>query len=226
MFRAAELRLPKGKAWVCIVEGIVHSSQTQRWSETQIQSRGGGGSVGAHGGYVQAPRLTSSVTNHAVTAFWIHEPDHKKDYSIELANSSFAVADGQIVRICWSAPVGTERGDYLLARNINADVTQDLKAGEWFSWAKENGLADASIVQKLFKRGIPVAWACFLIWMIKGFWTMGDHEWAFWFAIASIPLWLIVTLVARGAVELIAGRRWRARHGAAIRAQYIKLFTA
>lgn len=66
------------------------------YSETSVHSSGGGGYVGSTGGYVSAPRVSSTSTHHM--KFWIRGSDGRET-PFELVNSNIPLRVGQTLSI-------------------------------------------------------------------------------------------------------------------------------
>ena len=100
--------------WVSHAAGVIVGSKI--WSETQVQSSGGGGFVGKHGGYVEAPKVSSTVTKQL--EFFLKEPEGK-EHRINLQNVDFSVRDGNRVIAVWGSPTGEDRGPYCHVENLD-----------------------------------------------------------------------------------------------------------
>jgi len=70
-----------------------------KYSETHVSSSGGGGYVGKHGGFVNAPQVNSTVvTNHE---FWIKK-DNGVEESVQLSGADIPLREGQKVTAIFS----------------------------------------------------------------------------------------------------------------------------
>ncbi len=104
----------KQDPWILWEAGIVVGSKV--WSETNVQSSGGGGFVGKHGGYVAAPTISSSTTTKL--EFFIKN-SIGKETRINLQNVNFSVRDGNRVIAVWGSPSGEDRGPYCHLENLD-----------------------------------------------------------------------------------------------------------
>lgn len=90
---------------------------SDKYSETQISSSGGGGYVSTHGGHVSAPRIhSSSVTNHE---FWIKTEDGlEKD--VQLRGVDIPLRPGQKITLISAGRKGAEKAWYSVLVNHSA----------------------------------------------------------------------------------------------------------
>jgi hypothetical protein len=127
-----------GKAWFGISDGVVHDYQFNAWASTQVRSSGGGGYVGASGGHVSAPVVTTSTQHHMRTSFWIN--DGQNDTNVVL-DSDFAVTNGHRVRLIWGGANGSKDGQYLFLRNVTTGSIYSYKDDyALYKWAVKNRL--------------------------------------------------------------------------------------
>ena len=99
------------------VTGEVLSSS--KFSETQVWSSGGGGSVGPNGGQIAAPTIHSkAITNHE---FWILTADGKEK-PIQLNDVNIPLKEGQKITLIAAKDVeDAENGFISVLINHNAD---------------------------------------------------------------------------------------------------------
>lgn len=88
-----------------------------KYSETYISSSGGGGYVGQHGGYVNAPAIHSStILNHE---FWIKTKDGLEK-SIKLQNIDIPLRVGQKITLITAGIKGKDSKWYFVLVNHNS----------------------------------------------------------------------------------------------------------
>ena len=158
MPRYTEVEAPTGRAWVKVVSGQVINQQTQRWSETKVHSSGGGGTVVNGSGYIKAPTVHSTVTEHDQHEFWLRD-DEGLEHHVSLRNQSFRVSPGQRIKVAWGGSVkdkGKGRGRYFFAKNYNSREFFDLNKDEWVSWLSKVGLLRYPILYRLLFYWIPL----------------------------------------------------------------------
>lgn len=144
------VRMPSGSMWLRIADGVVVSQQ--KWSETEVYSSGGGGYVHQGTGVVHAP-VISSVTSEQ-HEFWVREPDGS-EVPVRLADAGFAVREGQRVKVAWGAKQGRSRGAFLIGRNYATDDSQAF-IGNWWRWARSEGLVKAPLLYRLLTTWLPL----------------------------------------------------------------------
>lgn len=160
MVKYVELSAPIGKAWLMILEGTVEHHQSQRWSETRVQSRGGGGYVNpTYGGYISPPTITSTVTQHERTEFWVQDTDGRQQ-RFSFKHDQFPVAPGHKVRIVWGGSTkNKDNGSYLFANNFTSGHCQYFESNDLSSWAFSHGLIKYPLLYVLI-----TFWSPLLIW--------------------------------------------------------------
>lgn len=114
------LTVKRGTAWLRRFEGVVLHGDLRH--ETEILSSGGGGHVGPSGGYVAAPRITSTTTERQ-TLFARDESGIESKF--EWFDWTLPVRPGSRIAVVWGARTGKASGPYLGATNL------DTKEERW-----------------------------------------------------------------------------------------------
>lgn len=170
MTKYIEIPAPIGNAWLIILEGIVTSHQSQRWTSTEIQSSGGGGYVNpTYGGYVAPPTISSKVRHHEKTQFWVQDTDGKQQ-QFSFLHSQFPVAQGHQVRIVWGGSTkNKDKGDFLFAHNLTSGYRKYFDKLDWMSsWAFNHKLIEMPIFYRAIFFWAPALFWCYwtLAWII------------------------------------------------------------
>ena len=121
-----------GTAWACRFEGQV--LQADRRFETHVSSRGGGGAVGPHGGYLDAPQVTSHTTDHQT--IFVRSVDGV-ERSFNLQNWNLPVRPGSRLALVWAGRAGDDNGAVLGARNLDSG---EERWRDVHLWARGQGL--------------------------------------------------------------------------------------
>jgi hypothetical protein len=208
MTKYIEVSAPIGHAWLIILEGIVTSHQTQRWSTTTVQSSGGGGYVNpTYGGYVAPPTISSKVTQHEKTEFWVQDTDGKQQ-QFSFPNDEFPVAQGHRVRIVWGGSTKNKnKGNYLFAHNLTSGHCQYFdKLDGMYSWPFNHKLIEMPILYRVL-----FYWAPSLIWCYLTLsWIIAAKEplTSFFIILGSIFGWAFTALFWSWIGWLFYGCRW------------------
>lgn len=109
--------------------------------------------------FKEAP-VTSTVTQHTKTTFWI--VDGQDDRHIELG-TNFPIRDGQQARLIWGAGSETDTGDYLFVKN---DAT-----GKYLEYKDNKGLYSWAVGNRLIPPNYAnfVGWFCFIAFWVGAF---------------------------------------------------------
>lgn len=91
--------------------GVVAGAQT--WASTEISSSGGGGYVGSAGGYVSAPKVTSTTTEHKQVFVRVADG---AEIPLRLDDVDFAAREGHEVTLL-KAVIGRSDGKLIAIRN-------------------------------------------------------------------------------------------------------------
>lgn len=99
-----------------ILSGTVIGSQ--KYSETHVHSKGGGGSIGPNGGYVSAPTIYS--TSHTRHELWLKD-EGGQEYPFDLSGKNIPLREGQHVSLIFGrrADKNVEQLVELLNHNSN-----------------------------------------------------------------------------------------------------------
>ena len=151
---------PSGKAaWTCQVTGeVLHS---ERAFETVVSSRGGGGSVGAYGGYVAPPRITSESVEHQ--DLFVRD-DSGVEHSFHWNSWSLPVRPGNRVSVMWGGPEASTSGTYLFAKNMDTGESREDPSG-FGSFVQRGGLVAGVVWHKtiLFFTLLATAFSMFYL---------------------------------------------------------------
>jgi hypothetical protein len=208
MAKYIEIPAPIGKAWLIILEGIVTSHQSQRWTSTEIQSSGGGGYINpTYGGYIAPPTISSKVTQHEKTEFWVQDTDGKQQ-RFSFLHEEFPVAQGHRVRIIWGGSTkNKDKGNYLFANNLTSGYRQYFdKLDGMYSWPFNHRLIKMPIIFSAIFFVAPALVWCYLAlaWII----TVKDPLTSFFIILGSLCGWAFTTVFWSWIGWLFYGRQW------------------
>lgn len=138
------LTVKRGTVWLNRFEGVILHSDRDR--ETHVSSSGVGGYVGPNGGYVAAPRIVATTTEHQIL---FARDGNGVESKFQWADWTLPVRPGSRIAVIWGARTGASEGPYFGAINL------DTKEERWaFSaWFAAQGLVTARV------RG----WLCFFV---------------------------------------------------------------
>ena len=161
------------------ITGEVMSSN--KHSETQVWSSGGGGYVGPQGGQVAAPTVQSrAITNHE---FWLKTTDGKEK-SIQLSDVDIPLREGQKITLICASEKGVDSGKYAVLINHNAEKHWYIRSCDSLlrsmrfievSWTKVSIQSSLlTLLYSLFKgfqyrdTGMAIA-VNFVLWIVPAF---------------------------------------------------------
>jgi hypothetical protein len=208
MTKYIEIAAPIGNAWLTILEGVVTSHQTQRWSTTTVQSSGGGGYVNpTYGGYVAPPTISTKVTQHEKTEFWVQDADGKQQ-QFSFPHNEFPVAQGHRVRIVWGGSTkNKDKENYLFAHNLTSGHRQYFdKLDGLYSWPFNHKLIEMPILFRAIFFLAPALIWCYLTlaWII----AVKDPLISFLIILGSLFGWAFTTVFWSWIGWLFYGRKW------------------
>lgn len=133
MTTVQELTFANGrKARITRIEGEVLHADRQH--SLHVTSRGGGGMVGPHGGYVAAPTVTSQTTEHETIFLRLADGS---ETSLWFRNWSVPVRPGSRLAVILAAPGTSSEEAILAARNMD---TGEERWTDVRDWAQGHGL--------------------------------------------------------------------------------------